>query len=67
MSPTLTRRSVYAITASAMMIGLPTTAISSTEAPPLSHTMVLSGLENPWDMAFLPDQGMMIPNAADLR
>lgn len=59
MSPTLTRRSVYVITASAMMAGLSTTAISSTDAPTLSHTTVLSGLDNPWDMAFLPDQSML--------
>lgn len=59
MSPTFTRRSVYIITASAMMAGLSTTAISSTDGPDLSHSMVLSGLENPWDMAFLPDQGML--------
>ncbi len=32
--------------------------LASAEAPVLAHTAVLTGLENPWDMAFLPDGTM---------
>jgi aldose sugar dehydrogenase len=39
---------------------LPTSdAIASAEAPKLTHTVVLSGLQNPWDIAFTPD-GVML-------
>ncbi len=31
---------------------------ASADAPVLAHTAVLTGLENPWDMAFLPDGTM---------
>ncbi|MDQ7734129.1 PQQ-dependent sugar dehydrogenase [Halomonas sp. SpR1] len=53
--PTL--RPLSAIIASAMIIGLPAVATAN-NAPELSQTEVLSGLENPWDMAFLPDGTM---------
>jgi len=35
-----------------------TTAVAQPAAPVLSHTTVLSNLESPWDMAFLPDGTM---------
>ena len=35
-----------------------TTAVAQTAAPVLTHTAVLSKLESPWDMAFLPDGTM---------
>ncbi len=53
MSLRLTKRSVSAIMASAMLTGLPTIALSDTDVPELSHSTVLSDLKNPWDMAFL--------------
>lgn len=41
---------------SAVIIGLP--AVATANEPELSQTEVLTGLENPWDMAFLPDGTM---------
>ena len=35
-----------------------TTAVAQTAAPVLTHTAVLTKLESPWDMAFLPDGTM---------
>jgi glucose/arabinose dehydrogenase len=32
--------------------------VSAVDGPTLSHSPVLTGLENPWDMAFLPDGTM---------
>lgn len=58
MSKKLTIRPLCAFIASAAIIGLPATATSSTDTPELSYTTVLSDLENPWDMAFLPDGTM---------
>lgn len=50
--------SLCALAASAICLGLPATAAADAKAPKLTHTSVLSGLENPWDMAFLPDETM---------
>ncbi|MDW7746498.1 PQQ-dependent sugar dehydrogenase [Halomonas sp.] len=58
MSPGLKKPSAYAAMTAAMIVGLPATAISSNHTPTLSHRTVLSGLDNPWDMAFLPDGTM---------
>ncbi len=58
MSLRLTKRSVSAIMASAMLTGLPTVALSDTKVPELSHSTVLSDLKNPWDMAFVEDGTM---------
>lgn len=52
-----TIRPLCAAIAGAMMTGLPAIATAS-NGPELSHTTVLSGLENPWDLAFLPDGTM---------
>ncbi|MFO7478259.1 MAG: PQQ-dependent sugar dehydrogenase, partial [Methyloceanibacter sp.] len=52
----LTLWSLGAVMSSAVCLGLPATAAA--DAPKLTQTSVLSGLENPWDMAFLPDQTM---------
>lgn len=54
----LTTRSLGAITVSALVACLPVTAIASSGAPSLKQTTVLSDLESPWDMAFLPDGTM---------
>lgn len=54
--PTL--RLLCGITASALIAGFATTATSNSHIPELSQTKVMSGLENPWDMAFLPDGTM---------
>ncbi len=50
--------SLCAVIASAMAYGLPAAAGSHSKAPSLKHTTVLSGLESPWDMAFLEDGTM---------
>jgi glucose/arabinose dehydrogenase len=47
--------SVAALTAAALASGLPAAA---QDAPTLASTTVLSGLDLPWDMAFLPDGTM---------
>ncbi|WP_166253653.1 PQQ-dependent sugar dehydrogenase [Marinobacter salicampi] len=52
-------RALGAIAASALMAALPIAASSDTDTPELKHTTVLSGLENPWGMAFLPDGAML--------
>ncbi|MEM6490031.1 MAG: PQQ-dependent sugar dehydrogenase [Pseudomonadota bacterium] len=52
------RWSLYATVASAMVLGLSATAASADDAPKLTHDTVLTGLENPWDMAFLADGTM---------
>ncbi|MDX1633755.1 MAG: PQQ-dependent sugar dehydrogenase [Marinobacter sp.] len=57
MTKTLMTRSIGAIAASALMAGLPMAALADT--PELKHTTVLSGLESPWDIAFLPDGTML--------
>lgn len=47
---------VLAMGAAAVMFG--STAIASPNATTLTHSVVLSGLDNPWDMAFLDDGTM---------
>lgn len=46
--------SLCAVMASAVFAATPAAA----DAPKLTHETVLTGLENPWDMAFLPDGTM---------
>ncbi|GHC38596.1 PQQ-dependent sugar dehydrogenase [Aidingimonas halophila] len=58
MSPRFATRSAYGIVTLAMITGLSTAAFSSTDTPDLSQETLLSGLEDPWDMAFLPDGTM---------
>ncbi|MFN3616044.1 MAG: PQQ-dependent sugar dehydrogenase [Rubrimonas sp.] len=48
-------RRLMAVAAGAFAAGL---AGHAAAAPDLSHETVLSGLEDPWDMAFLPDGAM---------
>ncbi len=53
--------SVYAaVTAAAFTLpfSLPAVADGHSTTPKISHEAVLSGLDNPWDMAFLPDGTM---------
>ncbi|WP_424972086.1 PQQ-dependent sugar dehydrogenase [Dinoroseobacter sp. S76] len=50
-----TRLSLCAAIASATALASPAMAANTTS---LGHTLVLTGLENPWDMAFLPDGEM---------
>ncbi|MEO1067245.1 MAG: PQQ-dependent sugar dehydrogenase, partial [Pseudomonadota bacterium] len=47
-----------AIMASTMSFSSPAGADGHSKTPGLTHKTVLSGLENPWDMAFLPDGTM---------
>lgn len=42
----------------AMPFSLPASADNHVGPPKITHDTVLSGLENPWDMAFLPDGTM---------
>ncbi|MEA2117783.1 PQQ-dependent sugar dehydrogenase [Halovibrio sp. HP20-50] len=59
MSEQPTLRPLSAAIASALIIGLPgITTASANDGPQLSHTTVVSDLENPWDMAFLADGTM---------
>lgn len=58
MSLGLTKRSINMLMASAIFTGFSTTAFSNPDVPDLSHSEVLSGLENPWDIAFLDDETM---------
>jgi glucose/arabinose dehydrogenase len=46
------------ILASSLSAGFATAQSQASDAPALTHTVVLSKLENPWDMAFLPDGTM---------
>jgi aldose sugar dehydrogenase len=55
MKRSIIRMSVCALAATALSAGLPAMA---QDAPELSHTSILTGLDNPWDMAFLPDGTM---------
>lgn len=52
------KSSVGAIMATAIAVVIPTASLSDGHGPSLSHTTVLTGLDNPWDMAFLPDGTM---------
>ncbi len=65
MSRNLTTWPVGAIMASTMVAVLPAAALSDSHAPSLSHTTVLSGLSDPWDMAFLPDGTMFFTEKCD--
>ena len=47
-----------AIISTAIAAFIPSASLSNTHGPSLSHTTVLSGLSDPWDMAFLPDGTM---------
>ena len=50
------------VTVATLMSGLPLTAQADDhegmDVPMISTSIVLEGLENPWDMAFLPDGTM---------
>lgn len=48
----------YAFLASATSSGLAAAETPAADVPVLTHTTVLTGRENPWDMAFLPDGTM---------
>ena len=54
----ITRLSLGAFMASAMVHGMAVAADSDDGAPGLAYDTVLSDLDNPWDMAFLPDGTM---------
>ncbi|PZX46244.1 glucose/arabinose dehydrogenase [Roseinatronobacter thiooxidans] len=49
---------IAAIMATSIAAVVPTASLSDGHAPSLSHTTVLTGLDNPWDMAFLSDGTM---------
>jgi aldose sugar dehydrogenase len=59
---TIKSRVVTGLTTVAVTIGLPLAAQADNhqgmDVPKISHSVVLDGLENPWDMAFLPDGTM---------
>ncbi|MEM1384985.1 MAG: PQQ-dependent sugar dehydrogenase [Pseudomonadota bacterium] len=46
------------VAVAALVSGLPFMADAGEKGPSLSHTTILSGLESPWDMAFLADGTM---------
>ncbi len=50
--------SLSAVMAAGVAFAAPAAADSHGKVPRLTHTTVLSGLESPWDMAFLPDGTM---------
>ena len=56
---------VRAIMASAVVAVFPAAALAESHAPSLSHTTVLSGLADPWDMAFMPDGTMFFTEKCD--
>src|SRR5690349_6442322 len=43
-----------------MVLAIPFSHAIAAEGPKLKSETVLSGLENPWDMAFLPDGSMLL-------
>ncbi len=51
----LSLKSIGAVAAAALIGGMPMTVAASSDTPTLKQTTVLSDLESPWDMAFLPD------------
>ena len=65
MSRFMTPFPVRAIIASAIVSVAPTVSFSDNHALSLSHTTVLSGLADPWDMAFLPDGTMFFTQKCD--
>lgn len=50
--------SLIAIAASCMALGAPALAQTGANTSTLQHSVVLDGLDNPWDMAFLDDGTM---------
>jgi aldose sugar dehydrogenase len=50
--------SLVAFVASAVTFGLPAMAQTGANTTSLQHSVVLSDLDNPWDMAFLDDETM---------
>ncbi len=50
--------SLCAALTSGVILGLPAVAAAQSNGPSITPTTVLSGLDNPWDMAFLPDGTM---------
>ncbi len=58
MKPNSILCSVCAVMASVVFPAATVTAAENGNVPKLTHTKVLEGLENPWDMAFLPDGTM---------
>ena len=50
--------SLCAALASGVFLGLPAVATAQSNGPVITPTTILSGLDNPWDMAFLPDGTM---------
>lgn len=54
----ITKRPINLLMASAILTGLTLSACSKPEAPTITYSTVLSGLENPWDIAFLEDETM---------
>lgn len=50
--------SIRALAVTALVATLPLAATADSGTPELKQTTVLEGLENPWDMAFLPDGTM---------
>lgn len=53
-----TELSLIALAASAVAFGLPAIAQTGANTSSLEHSVVLSDLDNPWDMAFLDDGTM---------
>ena len=57
MKPALTKSSIRAALASTAILCV-TMGVAHAQAPTLSQTVLISGLEGPWDMAFLDDGTM---------
>lgn len=57
-TPTATPTPVPTATATSTPVPTPTGTPDASVAPTLSRTNFMTGLENPWDMAFLPDGTM---------
>lgn len=58
MNRKLSARLLGAAAVPAMMVIAPVVLAQESDGPGLDHTTVISGLENPWDMSFLPDGTM---------
>lgn len=65
----MTRRlphwSLAALVGAATALGLTAAPALAADAPKLTSTTILSGLESPWDMAFLPDGTMFFTEKCD--
>ncbi|MTI63306.1 PQQ-dependent sugar dehydrogenase, partial [Methylophaga sp.] len=59
MSHKHTKRTTNLIAATAILAGLPAMAYADSHVPELTHTEVISGLENPWDIALFDDGTML--------